>query len=1087
MSERMKKGLIKELVNDANPLGEAARRGARLIRLKALEAEVSHCQLVISFALLLAYGSPAFASDFHLLNYADPTVHPYADPAGGRDQHRYTDAQVNELRLYDFYSRQADYYLEKGKVPEIIPAYPGMDAGLNSHWGTHPQVHIHDNAWSHMDNGSAIGSVMAQGEDFMVKAVHLRLGGNARLSATFDPLSLSYRLVWGEAFLRYPSRRWGITGLVEPGGKIILENPASGWSAITGDKIDSVTAENHYHGYYRHGDEIIFKYRLHSAEILDRPGALSIAGTSVFTRTLQLTNGSPGLQLSTFLLPEEATMLEPILPNGMAGVAYNTDAGIMGLLVQASDGIDGIKIREGEAGALVIEIPMRQAGSTLTLYSWNADLEAEVAASAIRKYRPGIPPELLDGGPSRWTEVITRIPHYRANATAPQSSTARRNVGTGADSAGSATLQGVDQKGSNLESIDSASFVKIPRNDPDVGTRPSTARYEFRETSGLTLKGERGSGNGPYLIDTIPVPFENPYGSPMFLTGLDFFPNGDAAVSTFFGDVWIVRGLDRDLKSVRWKRIAQGLNQPLGLLVIDGKIQTLGKDQITVLHDLNGDEEIDFYENFCNSYVTSPGSHDYNTGFQRDDAGFLYFATKHAGVVRVSPDGKRVDSLGAGLRNPNGIGVSPDGRVWCSPQEGQWTPASQIVRIQPDGYYGFQKHIDEREITPATAYIPRGIDNSTGGSVYITSDRWGPMKDKLVVFSYGASSHYLYLEDKQGSTLQGGIVPLEGDFLSGVHRARVNPLDGQVYAVGSQGWMDYAIQDGSFERVRYTGKPVYYPSGFQVFQNGIRVDFYETLSNREVEDHGRQFAQQWQYLYSMGYGSPEFSIRESATVGHDPLHISSATVVNAGRSLFLEIPDLVPAMTVHLRLHLKFADGNPFATDLFATIHQLGVPFLGISNPEPLVVGKPQSLHLPIRPAPPPREVEPGDDEPGRQILLKAITGLKYDQEKIVVRAGERISLTLVNTDEMPHNWILTGWFTYELVGQLADAMVADPTAAERHYVPDDQSVLQYTRVLNPGESQTIHFNAPTAPGDYPYLCTFPGHWQTMKGTLLVY
>ena len=112
---------------------------------------------------------------------------------------------------------------------------------------------------------------------------------------------------------------------------------------------------------------------------------------------------------------------------------------------------------------------------------------------------------------------------------------------------------------------------------------------------------------------------------------------------------------------------------------------------------------------------------------------------------------------------------------------------------------------------------------------------------------------------------------------------------------------------------------------------------------------------------------------------------------------------------------------------------------------------------------------------------------MKYDREKIVVQAGERISLTLENIDVMPHNWILTGWFNYGLIGQLADAMVADPTAAERHYVPDDPSVLEYTRMLNPGESQTIHFNAPTASGKYPYVCTYPGHWQVMKGTLIVY
>ena len=976
---------------------------------KAMETEVNLNLFVIPFVLLVYCGSPAVASDFNLLNFADPAVHPYANPAGGRDRHRYTDAQVNELRLYDFYSRQADYYLEKGKVPKIIPAYPGMDAGINSHWGTHPQIQIQDDGWSRMDNGSTVGSVVAQGEDFIVKAVHLRLGGNPPLSAAFDPLSLSYRLVWGEAFLRYPSYQWGITGRVEPGGEIILENPASGWSRISGVEIDSATAEIHYHGYYRHGDETIFKYRVHSAEILDRPGALSIAGTSVFTRTLQFINESPGLRLNHFLLPEEAARLESVIPDNLAGVAYKTAAGTMGLVVQASDEIGEVNIREDETGALVVEIPPGQAGSTITLYSWNGVLEVEEAARAIRKQKPGIPPQLLRGGPSRWTEL------------AP-------------------------------------------------------------------LTGETGSGNSPYLIDTIPVPLKNPYSSPMFLSGLDFFPNGDAAVSTFFGDVWLVRGLDRDLKSVRWKRIAQGLNQPLGLLVIDGKIHSLGKDQITVLHDLNGDEEIDFYENFCNSYVTSPGGHSYNTGLQRDDAGFMYFATKHAGVVQVSPDGRKVRSLGAGMRNPNGIGVSPDGRVWCPLQEGQWTPASQIVRIQPDGYYGHgRERLDEREITPAAVYVPRGIDNSTGGSVYITSDRWGPMKDKLVVFSYGASSHYLYLEDAEGSTPQGGIVPLEGDFLSGMHRARVNPADGQVYAVGSQGWMNYAQRDGSFERVRYTGKPVYYPSGFQVFQNGIRVDFNERLSKREVEENGRYFAQQWQYLYSMGYGSPEYSIRDPRSVGHDPLQISSATVLDEGKSLFLEIPELVPAMTVHLRLHLKFADGNPFATDLFATIHQLGDPFPGISNPQPLISGKPESFDLLIREPPPPPDEEPGSDEPGRPILLKAIAGMKYDREKIVVQAGERISLTLENVDVMPHNWILTGWFNYGLIGQLADAMVTDPTAAERHYVPDDPSVLEYTRMLDPGESQTIHFNAPTASGKYPYVCTYPGHWQVMKGTLIVY
>ncbi len=967
---------------------------------------VNHIAYTLGLLVLLA-GS-ARAQEYNLLNYANPTVHPYADPAKGREAHRYADAKVNELRLYDFYSRQADYYLEQKEIPEIIPAYPGMDAGINSHWGTHPQVHYYDDAWSQMDNGPAVGSVIAQGNGFIVKAIHVRLGDSSPLFATFDPLRFSYRLVWTGDFLDYPSQRWGITGLVEPGGDVILENADSNWSPTTVTENDSVTGENKYHGYYRHNDKIVFKYRVHSTKVLDQPGMLDAEAGPIFTRNLQFSNGSNGLELSSFLLPKGAIQLETTFPDGLVGIAYKTDTGTMGLVARSSGAIEGIKIHKGDDDTLVVDIPSQPAGARLTLYSWNSKLNPAGAASAIHAHEPSNPSELLRGGPSRWPENIT-------------------------------------------------------------------------------MAGMRGVGDDSYLVDTIPVPLENPYDSPMFLTGLDFFSNGDAAVSTFFGDVWIVRGLDQGLKTVQWKRIAHGLNQPLGLVIIDGKIHTLGKDQITILHDLNGNEEIDFFENFCNSYATSPGSHDYHTGFQKDDAGNLYFATEHAGVIKVSPDGKTAHPVATGLRNPNGIGVSPDGRVWCAPQEGQWTPASQISRIQPDDYYGFQKHIDNLEITPATAYIPRGIDNSTGGSVYITTDRWGPMKDKLVAFSYGASSHYLVLEDEYGPILQGAIVPLKGDFLSGSHRARVHPIDGQVYAVGTQGWMNYAIQDGSFERIRYNDKAVYYPSGFQVFQNGIRVDFSETLSKTGNLDSSRHFAQQWQYLYSMGYGSPEFSIQNPNTVGHDPLRISATTVGDDGKSLFLEIPELAPAMTVHLRLHLEFADGNPFATDLFATVHHLGNPYPHHSSHEPLVTGKRNALHLPIREALPPPDVEPGSDDPGRPILLKAITGLKYDQEKIVVKAGERISLTLLNTDEMPHNWVLTGWFTYERVGQLADAMVADPTAAERHFIPDDDSVLLGSRLLNPGETQTIHFNAPAAPGEYPFLCTFPGHWQAMKGTLIVY
>jgi len=61
-----------------------------------------------------------------------------------------------------------------------------------------------------------------------------------------------------------------------------------------------------------------------------------------------------------------------------------------------------------------------------------------------------------------------------------------------------------------------------------------------------------------------------------------------------------------------------------------------------------------------------------------------------------------------------------------------------------------------------------------------------------------------------------------------------------------------------------------------------------------------------------------------------------------------------------------------------------------------------------------------------------------------------------------------------------------DPKAGEKSYVPDLAEVLQFIPIVNPGKTHTLHFRAPETPGDYPYICTFPGHWMAMQGILRV-
>lgn len=115
---------------------------------------------------------------------------------------------------------------------------------------------------------------------------------------------------------------------------------------------------------------------------------------------------------------------------------------------------------------------------------------------------------------------------------------------------------------------------------------------------------------------------------------------------------------------------------------------------------------------------------------------------------------------------------------------------------------------------------------------------------------------------------------------------------------------------------------------------------------------------------------------------------------------------------------------------------------------------------------------------------------LAYDKTELQIKAGARVSLKLSNTDlitAQPHNFVLVKPGKLEAVSALATAMITDPKALEKNYIPEQRNdILAFTPLVPPGESVTIEFIAPEEPGDYPFLCTFPGHALQMRGVLHV-
>ncbi len=111
---------------------------------------------------------------------------------------------------------------------------------------------------------------------------------------------------------------------------------------------------------------------------------------------------------------------------------------------------------------------------------------------------------------------------------------------------------------------------------------------------------------------------------------------------------------------------------------------------------------------------------------------------------------------------------------------------------------------------------------------------------------------------------------------------------------------------------------------------------------------------------------------------------------------------------------------------------------------------------------------------------------MKFNRDTFTVKAGKKIMLELDNLDGMQHNLLILKPNTLEKVGAAADAMLRDPKASEKHYVPEIPEVLFATEMLGPNEVYTLKFTAPTTPGNYPFVCTFPGHWRMMNGIMVV-
>lgn len=130
-----------------------------------------------------------------------------------------------------------------------------------------------------------------------------------------------------------------------------------------------------------------------------------------------------------------------------------------------------------------------------------------------------------------------------------------------------------------------------------------------------------------------------------------------------------------------------------------------------------------------------------------------------------------------------------------------------------------------------------------------------------------------------------------------------------------------------------------------------------------------------------------------------------------------------------------------------------------------------------------------GESDEVREIYVKGTDNMKFDVTLIEASPGETLRITLETVSNLPKQAMGHNIAIVDLDTDLDAFVMASMVARDNEYIAPDweDKVIAYTEMIGGGETSTIEFTVPETPGDYDYVCTFPGHYQGgMVGILRV-
>jgi azurin len=386
-------------------------------------------------------------------------------------------------------------------------------------------------------------------------------------------------------------------------------------------------------------------------------------------------------------------------------------------------------------------------------------------------------------------------------------------------------------------------------------------------------------------------------------------------------------------------------------------------------------------------------------------------------------------------------------------------------------------------------WFPHGIMGTSTSDILVdtTGGAFGPYSGHLFVGDQGQSKVMrVFLETVRGE-YQGIVFPFRSGFHSGVLRLSWGQ-DGSLFAgMTNRGWPSTGNAPYGIDRLEWTGRTPFEMKEVRARPDGFEITFTRPVDRELAADPENYELTSFTYHYHSSYGSDVIN-RMEAPVTH-------VRVGNDDRSVRIATDSLRPGYIHELKLReITSASGVPLLHDVgYYTLNRIpdGEPLAAQSREAAAAAPSPQATES----SPPPERTPPQKkhqterpaawtDGPDRTITIGTKPGLKYDKTEIRVDPGARVKLVFRNTDDLMHNLLVVRPGTVEPVARAAQNMGLE--GQERGYVPRSDNVLFHTGLLEPETTESIYLTAPNEPGDYPYVCTFPGHWRTMQGILRV-